>query len=414
MQSLLILSLATLALAGNFDDCPIEQDYCDPQLCQLPDCACSGTEPDMSVKERPQIIYLTFDDGMTKEFDDNFYTELFMPDELGNYKYNNPNGCPIKATFFVTHKSNDYRVTHKYWRYHHEIAAHSITHRTNTTYWSTMSEQEWEDEMYGVRQQLNKFANVPMDEVVGVRAPFLQGGGDAMYQMMQQKGFLYDCSATSRLFGYTDLQYGRWPYTLDYYNDMDCQIDPCPHCAFPGIWSQPILDFEDGRISAADPEHGYPCGMTDTCLFDGPDPQAEDVYKMLMKNFERSYNGTSRAPIGVYIHSAWFVRQNAWHYEGYKMFLEKVLTYPEVWIVPISKGIEYLQAYNVTNLDLIAGDFEPFNCDAPIHDEDCREVECAYTVDIPEDIPGPIDYRMSICGPSCPRNFPWLGNPLGM
>ena len=110
MQSFLILSLATLALAGNFDDCPIEQDYCDPQLCQLPDCACSGTEPDMSVKERPQIIYLTFDDGMTKEFDDNFYTELFMPDEQGNYKYNNPNGCPIKATFFVTHKSNDYQV----------------------------------------------------------------------------------------------------------------------------------------------------------------------------------------------------------------------------------------------------------------------------------------------------------------
>merc|ERR1712061_143402 len=227
-----------------------------------------------------------------------------MEDANGNYKYTNPNGCPIKATFFVSALSNDFQVTHKYWRQHHEIAAHSITHRTNTTYWSTMSEQEWEDEMYGVRQQLNKFANVPMDEVVGVRAPFLQGGGDAMYQMMQQKGFLYDCSSTSRYFGYIDLQYGRWPYTLDYYNDMDCQIEPCPQCAFPGVWSQPILDFEDGRNNGQG--QGFPCGMTDTCQVEGENP--DTIYDMFMKNFERSYNGNTRAPIGIYIHSAWFVR----------------------------------------------------------------------------------------------------------
>jgi len=411
----LILSLAAaLVWADNFDTCPVDQITCDPEVCKLPDCACSGSEPDVQLSARPQIVYLTFDDAMTAEFDNEFYTELFMPNDLGNYKYTNPNGCPIKATFFVTAKSNDYQVSHKYWRYGHEIAAHSITHRTNTTYWATMSEKEWEDEMFGVKQMLNQFSKIPMDDIIGVRAPFLQGGGDAMYQMLQNKGFMYDCSAPSRLFGYTDLQYGRYPYTLDYYNDMDCQIQPCPNCAFPGVWSQPMLDFEDDRtgVNPIDPDHGFPCSMTDTCQLQ-PGNNAEEVYSMFMRNFNRSYHGTTRAPIGLYIHSAWFVRQNSWHYDGYKMFLDKVLSYPDVWIVPIAKGIEYFKANNLTNTDLFDNQFEPFNCNNGPEPENCRGVSCQYTVDIPQDIPGPIDYRMSICGPSCPRNFPWLGNPMG-
>ena len=58
---------------------------------------------------RPQIVYLTFDDGMTEEFDRLYFSELFMPNENGEYKYTNPNGCPIKATFFVCAKSNEFQ-----------------------------------------------------------------------------------------------------------------------------------------------------------------------------------------------------------------------------------------------------------------------------------------------------------------
>ena len=58
-------------------------------------------------------------------------------------------------------------------------------------------------------------------------------------------------------------------------------------------------------------------------------------------------------------------------------------------------------------------DFEPFTCDPDPKPENCPgPSECQYTVDN-EDIIGPIDYRLRICGLSCPRNFPWLGNPLG-
>ena len=83
-------------------------------FCKLPDCACSGTEPKTELSERPQIVYLTFDDAMAKLFDDNYYSELFMPDENGNHKYTNPNGCPIRSTFFAKAGYNDYHVVWTY------------------------------------------------------------------------------------------------------------------------------------------------------------------------------------------------------------------------------------------------------------------------------------------------------------
>jgi len=405
------------AYGKNFEKCPNYPDdnfipYCDTSNCQLPDCACAGQEPEVLLKDRPQIVYLTFDDAMTGEFDKNFYEELFMPNisNNGDYKYTNPNGCPIRSTFFVTAKSNEYPVTNKYWRNGHEIAAHSITHRSNTTYWKTIDTKQWEDEMYGVKQMINKFAKVPLDDIVGIRTPYLQSGGDEMLQMMENKGFEYDCSSPSRLFGYTNMNYGRWPFTYDWYNDMDCQIEPCPKCDFPGIWSQPILDFEDGRDDGLG--HGYPCGMTDTCQVQGGG-NSDSIYNMLMKNFDRAYNGYTRSPIGIYIHSAWFVYTNSWHFEGYKKFLDHIMAMDDVWIVPIKDGIEYMKNGSMTNDNLINGDFEPFNCDKPFPTEPCPgPTECPYTVDN-EDIIGPIDYRLRICGLSCPRNFPWLGNPLG-
>ena len=83
---------------------------CSSSTCVLPDCACSGTEPKVDLSERPQIVYLTFDEAMTQLFDQDYYTELFMADVNGDYKYANPNGCPIRATFFVTALSNDFHV----------------------------------------------------------------------------------------------------------------------------------------------------------------------------------------------------------------------------------------------------------------------------------------------------------------
>ena len=141
---------------------------------------------------------------------------------------------------------------------------------------------------------------------------------------------------------------------------------------------------------------------------------------MLLKNFEWSYNGNTRAPIGIYIHSAWFVRENSWHYEGYKMFLKHLQdTYQDVWIVPIIEGIEYFQTINpntstqYTNDELLAGDFDAFNCEPDPRPDDCQPKLCEFDIDNNLDFPGIDKYYMHICQLTCPRNFPWLGKPLG-
>ena len=111
------------------------------------------------------------------------------------------------------------------------------------------------------------FAELPAEEIRGVRAPFLQGGGDVQFNMMEKLGFEYDSSMPSQDHGYLNLEDGRWPYSLDYkVNELaeKCEIEPCPVCSHPGIWIQPLLELEDSLIGPSG--NGYPCSMLDSCL----------------------------------------------------------------------------------------------------------------------------------------------------
>ena len=121
--------------------------------------------------------------------------------------------------------------------------------------------------MGGMKTMLTKFAELPDEDIRGTRAPFLQIGGDLQFDMMEELGFEYDCSMPTQENGYIYMDWGRWPYTLDYYvyeMDKGCQIEPCPKCSHPGIWVQPMLDLEDNLIGPTG--YGYPCAMLDSCL----------------------------------------------------------------------------------------------------------------------------------------------------
>jgi hypothetical protein len=43
----------------------------------------------------------------------------------------------------------------------------SSRHRSNTTYWSLLSEQGWVDEMVGMRTIISNFANIPESDITG-------------------------------------------------------------------------------------------------------------------------------------------------------------------------------------------------------------------------------------------------------
>jgi len=442
MRKIILITLCFTFTCALAQDCT-EAEKCDKDQCTAANhCHCSGEEVVVPLTQRPQIVYLTFDDAFTAQAEDQFYRLLF------NGTYKNPNGCNIRATHFLTQSYTDYSLVNQYWHWGHEMAAHSITHRNNQTYWQTMSPQEWRDEMVGVRRMIAQFGNIPACEVKGARAPFLQGGGDNMFQMLAENNFLYDSSWPTRQYGYIDAEYAIFPYTLDYKTKQDCPIEPCPHCSWPGVWEQPMIDLEDEWIGSnpSCPECGNACSMLDACVIMG-EATAEHVYQMLKKNFDRVYHGEedelgffvegSRAPWGLYMHAAWFFGQQ-WHYDGYKMFIEEITNstkYPDVYIVPVEAGLRYMQAPmdKETIAALGKKDTSPFGCEAieaqsgKYAANPCGAAQLCgpYDVFLPEENINHEQRYMTICKyiteagtngrQSCPDedSYPWLGDNCG-
>merc|ERR1711990_855585 len=66
------------------------------------------------------MVTITFDDAINNN-------NIDLYDEIFNRQRRNPNGCDIKATFFVSHKYTNYSAVQNMHRMGHEIAAHSIT-----------------------------------------------------------------------------------------------------------------------------------------------------------------------------------------------------------------------------------------------------------------------------------------------
>lgn len=59
----------------------------------------------------------------------------------------------------------------------HEIALHSISHTTDTKYWREASVELLNKEFGGEIELISKFANIPKEDIHGLRIPFLQMSG---------------------------------------------------------------------------------------------------------------------------------------------------------------------------------------------------------------------------------------------
>jgi peptidoglycan/xylan/chitin deacetylase (PgdA/CDA1 family) len=70
--------------------------------------------------DTPQIVLLTFDDAIN-DLNRQLYVDLF---ENGR---KNPNGCPISATFYVSHEWTDYSQVQNMYADGHELASHTIS-----------------------------------------------------------------------------------------------------------------------------------------------------------------------------------------------------------------------------------------------------------------------------------------------
>lgn len=180
---------------------------CDPSFCRLPTCSCGGTEVPggHSRKNIPQFVLLTFDDAV------NSLNQQFFKDLFANRK--NPNGCPLKSTFYVSHEWTDYSQVQDLYADGHEMASHTVTHSDGKSF----DEAKWASEVIGQAEMLVRYGGVRPEDIKGMRAPFLQTGGDSMFSALRRYGLYYDSSMSTTS--------PSWPYTLEYAMPHSCLLD---------------------------------------------------------------------------------------------------------------------------------------------------------------------------------------------
>ncbi|XP_033226362.1 uncharacterized protein LOC117178918 [Belonocnema kinseyi] len=344
---------------------------CRKDVCLIPDCACGGADiPDgIPAKETPQIVLITFDDAVN-DLNKQLYIDLF---EKGR---KNPNGCPISATFYVSHEWTDYSQVQNLYADGHELASHTVSH----SFGEQFSHRKWAREVAGQREILAAYGGVKLEDVRGMRAPFLSVGGNNMFKMLWDTNFTYDSSMPIY-----ENRPPSWPYTLDYKLFHDCMIPPCPTRSYPGLWEVPMVMWQD--------LNGGRCSMGDAC---SNPPTSDGVYKMLIKNFERHYT-TNRAPFGLFYHAAWFTQPH--HKEGFISFLDTIVAMDDVWVVTNWQALQWVR--NPTPLGLL-DNFEPFGCNYQDRPKKCNNAKVCNLWH-----KSGVRY-MKTCQP-CPDIYPWTG-----
>lgn len=253
------------------------------------------------------------------------------------------------------------------WRNGHEIALHSISGNFSQEYWRSLNASMWRQELIDQREQIYTFARIPVRDIKGARAPQLQiGDGDAMYSVLKQANIVYDASRPTRW----GRQNGLWPYTNDFKSTQDCQIETCPTGQYKGLWTVPMIIWQH-------PENGNECSMADQC---DPPPKAQNTtFDLLKSNFLTHYNG-HRSPFGIFTRHGWVNGtgndfEATWQRRlGYMQFLDYLHSLNDVYIVSISRAVEWMK--NPTPLSSVAN-FPEFKVD--LKPDQCpRKNSCFY------------------------------------
>ncbi|XP_014667687.1 PREDICTED: uncharacterized protein LOC106809204 isoform X2 [Priapulus caudatus] len=366
------------------------RNVCNNYTCVLPDCACMGTATpnNMPTSMIPQIVTLTFEGGIRQQDYDIVYNRILRRGRK------NPNGCAISATFFVSHEYTDYVAVKSLYYDGHEMAAHSISKRFPESWWRKASYKEWEQEIAEERIMLNKLGDVNFMDVRGMRAPFLQVGGNTQFQMLHNNRFLYDSSMPV-----AESNPPLWPFTLDIPSGHRCIRSPCPTKRFPGLWEVPLVFLEG--------DDGLPCATLDGCSM----PRTKTgLIRVLKHNFERHY-ASNRAPLMLSLSSRWFTGLYAdARLAAMEEFLDELATKDDVWLLTVSEMIAWIR--NPAKLEMMMRNATtPWACDRT-RPEPCSSDEanvCNYGT---THLMGDKNKFVRTCS-KCPRRYPWVGNPSG-
>jgi hypothetical protein len=379
--------------------CTVDQDPnrapdCDLSQCQLPDCFCSpdGTRVPGNIDpaQVPQMITITFNGAINSDNID-LYQDIFSGE------VQNPNGCQIKGSFFVSHKYTNYSAVQELHRKGHELAVFSVTNKDDPDYWTSGSYDDWLAEMAGSRLIIERFANVSDGSVIGIRAPYLRVGGNKQFEMMADQYFVYDASITAPL-----SRVPIWPYTLYYRMPHKCHgnAQNCPSRSHP-VWEMVINEL-DRRDDPLYDEAQAGCQLVSSCsnIID-----RDQFGRMLRHNFERHLN-SNRAPLGLHFNAVWLKSNKGFKKELIK-FIADMLDRNDVYFVTMLQVIQWMQ--NPTELTALR-DFGEWKdkCDIKGQPYCSLPNSCPLST---RELPGET-LRLHTCM-ECPNNYPWILDPTG-
>lgn len=273
----------------------------------------------------PQIVLLTFDDAV------NTASYVRVQQVLNNHV--NPNGHPVKATFFVTLGGlfDPYAIRRLY-DAGHEIAAHTMSHQTD----ETCDLVRWRQELAGERRTLARLCGIPAEEIVGFRAPSLRPN-DHAFRVIFERQFLYDSSFPEYLSGLSTAPTNMlWPYTLD--QGLAQVADPAlaPATNYPGLFEIPLWPQFTNTVPVI--------------LMTPPDTLSLDAVVAIWKtNFLDHYHG-NRAPYGLYMHAAatyhWLAdpTNSEARIAALSGFIDWALAQPDTWFITCRDLADFMRA----------------------------------------------------------------------
>ncbi len=272
----------------------------------------------------PQIVLLTFDDSVT--------TNMLALVQRVLTNHFNPNTNAIKATFFVSLDSKfDGSALQRLYANGHEIAVHTMSHRTTTN----SDTIRWHQEISGDKRTICELAQIPAEAIVGFRAPFLLMN-DQAFSVLANRDFLYDSSFAEDLSSNSITPNAMiWPYTLHNGIQQKAPKERIPTNSYPSLFEIPIWDhFTNNAFCAVmDPPSAF---------------SAEQVEALWKTNFLDHYNG-NRAPFGLFLHATtddqWLSNpsNSNWRVDTLNAFIAWALDHPDTWFVTCRDLITFMR-----------------------------------------------------------------------
>nr|AWX65388.1 chitin deacetylase 6 [Leptinotarsa decemlineata] len=371
MKFAIVLSLFLVAIEAVPSAVGEKASVCSDDEC-TDQCRCSSAEhplPDSDLEDIPQLISLTFNEALTEDIVKKFWKPLF-------FNRANPDGVPIGATFFVPHEYTNYKMVNDVFNLGFEVAVHSITDSPQI-YWRNATEEILTQEFDGQKKIISKFANIPTENIIGVRTPQLQLAGNISIKAYQAAGLQYDSSWPT-----TPIK-PLFPYTLDYLSTQECNLgNECPNEAFPDFWILPINDLNGNETW---------CNTMSDCNVVGT---ADQIADWLTNEVDIIRNNT-KLPMTLIVNSNWF-DFIANSYAGFEKFLNRLQEKKDVFLVSQKQVLDWMK--NPVTLS-------EFKTESPSNSASCHPVRCTLDKD------GETRYMDSCV--ACPKVYPWLGNPDG-